>query len=66
MLARHGLRLRTDVLSDGGRSLYRDVSPPAPGADRNGEASTADVLRETDEVLDRLDAVLDRVRARTA
>ena len=66
MLARHGLRLRTEVLSDGGRSLYRDVSPPAPGADRNGEASTADVLRETDEVLDRLDAVLDRVRARTA
>jgi predicted acylesterase/phospholipase RssA len=62
ILARHGLRLRTDVLADE-RSLYDDSSPtpdaPAP-------ASTAGVLRETDQVLDRLDAVLDRVRAQTS
>jgi len=60
VLVRHGLRLRTDVLADE-RSLYDDSSTtesPPP-------ASTASVLRETDQVLDRLDAVLDRVRAQT-
>jgi len=60
VLARHGLRLRTDVLADE-RSLYDDSS--TPGSPES--ASTAGVLRETDQVLDRLDAVLDRVRAQT-
>jgi len=61
VLARHGLRLRTDRLDDD-RSLYADSSPAADSPD---SASTAGVLRETDQVLDRLDAVLDRVRTRT-
>jgi len=68
MLARHGLTLRLDVLQDESRSLYKDPPTPLPATERNGEhdASTADVLRETDQVLDRLDEVLARVRAETA
>ena len=68
MLARHGLTLRLDVLQDESRSLYKDPPTPLPATERNGghDASTADVLRETDQVLDRLDEVLARVRAETA
>ncbi len=70
MLARHGLTLRMDVLQDESRSLYGDVPTPPEDVDHsNGStdgASTADVLRETDQVLDRLDAVLDRVRTQAA
>lgn len=72
MLARHGLRLRMDVLEDPSRSLYGEgaVPPPEELATEieNGASgsSTADVLRETDKVLDQLSEVLDRVRTETA
>jgi predicted acylesterase/phospholipase RssA len=67
ILARHGLSLRMDVLTDRGRSLYDDALPAAAGPPaENGTSSTQDVLRETDEVLDRLDAMLERLRAQTA
>jgi predicted acylesterase/phospholipase RssA len=67
ILARHGLSLRMDVLTDRGRSLYDDALPAAAGPPaENGASSTQDVLRETDEVLDRLDAMLERLRAQTA
>ncbi len=70
MLARHNLTLRMDVLQDETRSLYGEgaVPPPLNGGPENApthDASTANVLRETDQVLDRLDDVLDRVRAQT-
>jgi len=66
ILARHGLRLRTDVLNEE-RSLYDDpASSPVSSEGDPEPVSTTGVLRETDQVLDRLDAVLDRVRARTA
>jgi predicted acylesterase/phospholipase RssA len=74
VLARHGLSLNMDVLLDD-RSLYYaslpspsvPADPPEHGSPENGthDVSTADVLKETDEVLNRLDDVLDRVRART-
>ncbi len=70
MLARHGLTLRMDVLNDESRSLYGEGAVPLPSEEgrENGayDDSTADVLRETDQVLTRLDDVLDRVRAETA
>ena len=66
VLARHGLRLRTEVL-EGERLLYGESASMTASPEREGEtSSTAGVLRETDQVLDRLDAVLDRVRAQTA
>jgi predicted acylesterase/phospholipase RssA len=70
MLARHGLTLRMDVLDDSSRSLYGAGAPSSPEQidatkGTTGGTSTADVLRETDQVLDRLDEVLDRVRAQT-
>ncbi len=49
-LARHGLRLRRDVLDDERRTLYDD---PAPRA--------ADVLDETRRVLERLERTLERL-----
>ena len=71
MLARHGLTLRMDVLDDNSRSLYGTGASPTPeqldsATGRTDGTSTADVLRETDQVLDRLDEVLDRVRTQTA
>lgn len=68
LLARHGLRLNQDILTDESRSLYEDVLPAHPERPptESGEASTTDVLREADQVLDRLDAMLDRVRAQAA
>jgi hypothetical protein len=70
MLARHGLTLRMDVLEDESRSLYGATPTPLPSTtEQNGEhdtSSTADVLKETDQVLNRLDEVLARVRSETA
>ncbi len=51
VLARHGLRLRRDVLEDERRTLYDDH--PAP--------RTADVLDETRRVLERLERTLEQI-----
>jgi predicted acylesterase/phospholipase RssA len=57
-LARHGLRLRRDVLEDASRRLYAE--PPA------ALMTGSPTLREADRVLTRLDEVLERLRARAA
>jgi predicted acylesterase/phospholipase RssA len=68
LLARHGLRLNQEVLTDESRSLYEDPASARSGKAPNesGSVSPTDVLQETNQVLDRLDAMLDRVRAQTA
>jgi len=67
-LRRHGLSLRESVLYDPARTLYdrRDRKRLHQRITGRDALSTAEVLRETDQVLTRLDAVLSRLEHRAA
>jgi hypothetical protein len=56
LLARHGLRLRREVLEDPTRDLWEGVGVPAD----ERESETARTLRRVDRALDRAERLLDR------
>jgi hypothetical protein len=56
-LAKHGITLRTDLLEDLDRDLWKSVGPGVGRHPR--KESTSDVADRLDSVLDRLDAWMD-------